>query len=254
MLWYKAWMETRWRFLIGLAVMSCYAAGVVLSWPKLMELMPLASNADASGELGRQIRESAERLSNYRAYIGSQWFGQDLRQMGTLFGVLLGTGGLLSQSAGGAALFTLSLPVSRKRLLGTRAAAGLAELSILTIGGSLLIPLLSPAVGKSYGMGETLIGSACMVITVAVFFSLAFLLSTVFTDVWRPLLIALGAAVAVHVSVQVFHVPARYVIFGDLRESYSSLADVPWLGLLVRATLSAGMLYGAMRNIARRDF
>ena len=44
--------------------------------------------------------------------------------------MLLGTGGLLSQAIGGGALFTLSLPVSRERLLGVRAATGLAELAV----------------------------------------------------------------------------------------------------------------------------
>ena len=53
--------------------------------------------------------------------------------MWTLFAVLLGTGGLLSQASGGGALFTLSLPVSRNRLLGVRAATGLAELLVLAL-------------------------------------------------------------------------------------------------------------------------
>jgi hypothetical protein len=30
MLWYKSWMETRWRFLIGLAVLMLSAASTVL--------------------------------------------------------------------------------------------------------------------------------------------------------------------------------------------------------------------------------
>ena len=36
----------------------------------------------------------------------------------TLFAVLLGTGGMLSQPSGDAVLFTLSMPASRRRLLG----------------------------------------------------------------------------------------------------------------------------------------
>lgn len=253
-LWYKAWMETRWRFLIGLVVVSCYAVGVILVWPKVMELIPLASSIDASGEVGRQIRESAEQLRDYRTYIWSQWFGKDLRQVGTLFAILLGTGGLLSQSAGGAALFTLSMPVSRRRLLATRAAAGLAELSVLAIGPSLLIPLLSPAVGKSYEAGESLINSGCLFIAATVFFSLSFLLSTVFTDVWRPLLIALAAAVVVGIFEQLFRGSSRYMLFDALSSGHSSIGELPWPGLVVRAALSAAMLYGAVIHIARKDF
>ena len=86
-----------------------------------------------------------------------------MTQMLSLFAVLLGTGGLLSQASGGGALFTLSLPVSRKRLLGVRAATGLAELLALAFVPPLLLPLLSPAVGQSYGIGDALVHGACLV-------------------------------------------------------------------------------------------
>src|SRR5216684_7806355 len=112
MLWYKSWMETRWRFLIGLVMLMCSAAGAVFVYPKVMKLMPLVPTLDAGGEIGRRIRESAELAREYRGYVWSQWFRQNLTQMWTLFAVLLGTGGLLSQTSGGATLFTLSMPAS----------------------------------------------------------------------------------------------------------------------------------------------
>src|SRR5438552_15619420 len=122
-----------------------------------MQLLALVPTADAGGEIGRRIREGAVLAREYRGYVWSQWFRQNLIQMWTIFAVLLGTGGLPSQGAGGAALFTLSLPVSRSRLLGIRTAAGLAELLVLAVVPSLLIPLLSPTVGEMYGVGNALI-------------------------------------------------------------------------------------------------
>src|SRR6266545_8206723 len=145
MLWYKSWLETRWRFIIGVVLLMCSAAGTVLAYPKVLQLMPLLPNVEVSGELGRRIREAAELARDYRGYVWSQWFRQNLMQMWTLLAVLLGTGGLLSQTSGGAALFTLSLPASRTQLTGVRAAAGLAELLVLALIPSLLISLLSPA-------------------------------------------------------------------------------------------------------------
>ncbi len=253
MLWYKSWLETRSRFLIGLALLCCSAAGVVLVWPKIMELMPLAASINVSGVLGRQIRESAEMSREYRGYIWSQWFRQNLVQLGTLFAVALGTGGLLSQRSEG--LFTLSLPVSRARLTMVRAAAGLAELCALAFVPSLLIPLLSPAVGKSYQPADAAIQSACMFLGAAVFFSMAFLLSTVFHDLWRPLLIAFTLAVVLGVSEEVFPDWSRYSIFHVMRaESYFRSGELPWQGLFASIAASAAMLYGAVRNVARRDF
>src|SRR5207249_9746555 len=124
MLWYKAWLETRWRFLIGLTLLMCSAMGVVFTYPKVLELMPMLPAIKIGGELGKQIREAAELTRDYRGYVWLQWFRKELLQLGTLFAVLLGSGGLFSQRS---ALFTLSLPASRRRLLGVRATAGLAE-------------------------------------------------------------------------------------------------------------------------------
>jgi len=71
-----------------------------------------------------RFARAAELTRDYRGYVWLQWFRKELLQLGTLFAVLLGTGGLFSQRS---ALFTLSLPASRRRLLGVRATAGLAD-------------------------------------------------------------------------------------------------------------------------------
>jgi ABC-2 type transport system permease protein len=255
MLWYKAWLETRWRFLIGLALLMCSAAGVVFTYPSVVKLMPLVPTLDVGGEIGRRIREAAELAREYRGYVWSQGFGQNLAQMATLFAILLGTGGLFSQSGDGAAIFTLSMPASRNRLLGVRAAAGLGELLVLAVLPSLLIPLLSPAVGETYGVGTALVHSVCLFVASAAFFSLAFLLSTHFNDVWRPLLIALGIAIVLALCEQVFRGLSRYGIFAVMTgQTYFRTGAVPWTGLLASAAVSAAMLYAATMTFARRDF
>jgi hypothetical protein len=255
MLWYKSWLETRWRFVIGLVLLILSAAGTVMAYPRVMKLLPLANTVDVGGELGRRIKEGAELARTYRGYVWSQWLRQSMTNMLTLFAVLLGAGGLLSQACGGGALFTLSLPATRNRLLGVRAATGLAELLGLALVPPLLLPVLSPAVGETYGIGDALAHGACLFIAGAVVFSLAFLLSTVFSDVWRPALIA-GCAAAVLGLCEPF-VPdlARYSLFGIMDgEVYFRGGGLPWLGLFASVAASAAMLYAATRNVARQDF
>jgi hypothetical protein len=74
---------------------------------------------DLAGDRG-EVREAAVLASSYRGYVWSQWYRQNLIQLWTIFAVILGTGGLLSQMSGGGGLFTLSLPVSRRELLTVR--------------------------------------------------------------------------------------------------------------------------------------
>lgn len=72
MRWYKSWLETRSRFPIGLALLTLSVAGAVVAYPRVVKLLPLVPTMEASGELGRRIREGAELMRNYRGYIWSQ--------------------------------------------------------------------------------------------------------------------------------------------------------------------------------------
>ena len=104
-------------------------------------------------------------------------------------------------------------------------------------------------------MSDVLVHSACFFVGGTVFFSLAFLLSTVWADIWRPLLIALAAAIVLALCEQVSRDFARYGIFRVMSgEEYFRNGAVPWLGLAITAALSAAMVYGAFVNIERRDF
>ena len=98
----------------------------------------------------------------------------------------------------------------------------------------LLIPLLSPAVGEAYGVGDALAHGACLFVGGSAFFGLAFLLSTVFTDLWRPLLAACAVAVVLATVGQAFRDVSRYGVFGVMSgEVYFRTGALPWLGLLV---------------------
>jgi hypothetical protein len=255
MLWYKSWLETRWRFAIGLAILILSATGTVLAYPRVVKLLPLVPSVADAGEVGRRLLEIAALSRTYRGYVWAQWLRQNNTQMLALFAALLGTGGLLSQSSGGGAFFTLSLPVSRGRLLGVRAATGLAELFALAFIPSLVLPLLSPAVGESFSLFDVLVYGTCAFFSAAVLFSLASLLSTVFTDIWRPALIVCLLAACVGIVEPFLGGYSRYGLFALMDgERYFRGSGVPWLGLLASAAVSGAMLFAASRNLARQDF
>jgi len=255
MFWYKSWLDTRWRFLIAFVVLTCSAVLTVLAYPKVVALLPLAANVSGAGELGRRIREVAELERTYRGYVWVQAFRQNLTQMGVLFAVLLGTGGLLPSGSNDTALFTMSLPASRNELLGARVATGLAQLALLAFVPALVIPLLSPVVGQTFTVASAAIHGACLFVAWTVFFSLALLLSTVVSGVWVPALIALCTALVLAALDQLAGGPAWYSIFSVMSgENYFRTGALPWTGLAVSAVAAAAMLYAGSRNFARHDF
>jgi ABC-2 type transport system permease protein len=255
MLWYKAWLETRWRFLSGFVLLILLAAGNVVEYPTVVKLRPVAATLETGDSVvGRTIRDALEVQRDYRGYVWWQWVKQNLTQTWTLFAVLLGSAGLSAQGSRRATLFTLSLPASRNRLLSVHAGTALAELMVLAIVPSLVFPLMSPAIGETYSVGSALVHATCVFVAGTVFFSLTLLLSTVFSDIWRPMILACAIAVTWAVSEQVFGGLLPYGIFRVMSaEAFFRTGTVPWAGLLTSAAVSLGLLYGAATNFARMD-
>ncbi len=250
MLWYKAWLDTRGRFLIGLVLLVLSAVGVVAGFPRVQRIG--AVELDPSDPLYQTLSDALELSRTFRGFVWHEWFRQNALTIGALFAALLGTSHIFSSSRRGL-LFTLSLPASRRQWFATRAATGLAELLVLMVVPSLVIGVLAAAMGQPYDFGEGLVYALCGFVGVAGFFGLAMWLSTIFHDTWRPVVIVCLAAVCV--SFFEFLVPRGFGIFSVLSaESYFRSGSLPWVGLTVFVALAAGLLYAAAHQIERLDF
>ncbi len=257
MLWHKAWLETRWRFISALLILTVVAGGNVYDYLATQQLLPRLNvstpspAAEATGLAGA-LREAIELQKTFRGFIWYQAFRQTLTQMGVLFAVLLGCGGLLSESSKGSALFTLSLPVTRKQLLGARLGTGLAELFALAMAPPLAISILAPTIGQQFALVDALAHGICIFVAATVFFSLASFLSTLFGDIWRPLLITIGIACVV--AALSFVVPQLSIFSVMSGESYFRTGALPWAGFVTSAVIATALLYSAAETLERRDF
>jgi ABC-2 type transport system permease protein len=111
MLWYKAWLETRARFLVSLLGMA-----ILPSWFVLHE------DRAAGKLLGENW--SYRPLQGGHSLIAAMWIAAV---------VLLTMGGLLRERAAGTASFTLSLPVARITLMRVRILCRLAQAASLAV-------------------------------------------------------------------------------------------------------------------------
>jgi ABC-type transport system involved in multi-copper enzyme maturation permease subunit len=257
MLLHKAWLETRWRFISALVILTMLSASSVFSYFANSRLMselattPVPAAAEAS-PLGAAIREAIELQKEFRGFIWYRTFRDNLTNMGVFFAILLGCGGLLSETSKGSALFTLSLPVTRKQLIGARATTGLLQCLAIAMVPPLVLPILAPAIGERFGIVDALAHGLCIFFVGALFFSLASFLSTLFADIWRPMLIALGIACAI--AIVSFVVPQLALFSVMSGESYFRTGTLPWTGLLTSAVLATALLYSAAETLERRDF
>ena len=253
MLWYKAWLETRWRFLIGLALLMLSAGGTVV-----FGLSAGGEAAAAGADAGRSAAssaggspKSAELARTTAATSGRSGSGRTCAQTWTLFAVLLGTGGLLSQASGGGALFTLSLPVSRDRLLGVRAATALAELLVLALRPVAADPAAVAGRRRRATASATRSSTACACSSPAP-------CSSAWRSCCPPCSATSGGRCdravrgeSVSLVRQVVGGLSRDSLFGVMSaETYFRGGGLPWLGLLVSAAVSAAMLYAAAETRA----
>ena len=117
MLWYKAWLETRGRFLACLITLTLFCFIFV-------------HHAQEIAFRGDGLSRPGGPADFYRLLYVNQQF---LVIMWVVSAVLLGMGGLVREKSVGVSTFTLSLPVSRARLFGVRVATGIFQAAALAI-------------------------------------------------------------------------------------------------------------------------
>ena len=57
MVWRKAWIDTRWHFLVGLAIVLVAVCGTVASYDELQRLLPQleSSSVEANGRIAAAL-------------------------------------------------------------------------------------------------------------------------------------------------------------------------------------------------------
>jgi hypothetical protein len=254
MLWYKSWLDTRWRFLTGLLILLALGCFTVMSYSMVQQLASSVTPAQLTDNdsLQQEIQESLEAMRTFPGYAWSQWFAGNFSSLLVIFAALLGSGSPLVKSGSGA-LFSLALPASRGRWIGTRAAMGLAELFAIALVPSVAITVFAPLVAEQFALMDAVVYGACAFVVASLFFGLAMFLSTVFNDVWRPLL--LTCLVFIGLVALGTWLPEQRGLYPALTgRSFFYSRTLAWPELSLSAAGAAALLYAAAANVARRDF
>src|SRR5215813_10200155 len=162
MLWYKAWRESRVRFLLTVAVWTFLCVGLVY---RARTGFPPPERPDLP----------------YSAWVWSNIYGNMNPTVFIILVMILGLGGLQRERPVGTAAFTLSLPVTRFRLVTVRAAVGLLQVIALSFTPAMVIPTLSPLLARqSYSETQALQFGLLFLAWGSVAFAVGFLWSSLF--------------------------------------------------------------------------
>ncbi len=237
MLWYKVWMETRWRFLVCLALVLLPSYGF-LTWRVLL---------DVDGPAGY-----------LKSLFGSY---QIAAVIWLLSAILLGLGGLVREKAVGSSSLTLALPVSRGRLVAVRVGVGVAEAIALAVAPWVSNILTSVFKGTPFSMSQ---GGCCILLLAGggmVYLALAVLISSVIEGEYTSLGVALGVVIlAFDLSRRVDWLKGLNLIplvtgNGYINKGTFLFSEaLPWSRILASLSVAALMILASIGIIQRREF
>lgn len=261
MLWYKAWLETRFRFAVG-AALVCALCGFFVLWNPFILWTWQEHQQHHPNEIEPEwiLRATVD----YPYFIWHFLFRSMLQQLWALIALLVGFGGLARESTQGAAGFTLSLPVSRRRIVSVRAAVGGIEIAILGLIPAVLLPVLSVYIGKPYPPFQGIAHAVLMVTGGVVFFSLGIFLSTAFQSEHTPVLVGIACVALFYFVLQPYADDGAPVPFGlrllDVSRVMagapylSTAATYPLIGVGISLLAACGLFYLTLQITEKRDY
>jgi ABC-2 type transport system permease protein len=247
-LWYKAWLETRSRFLTSLATLTMFSSIFVhhALYMACMNSLPCSE----------EIKSSEWRSEFHRLLFINQ---QYVVVMWILAVVLLAMGGLVREKALGTSSLTLTLPVSRARLMRVRVAMGVFQAIALGV-----VPWVSVFVISSRArmpISITQVGSYVLLLIGGglVYFAMAILISSLITGEYTAPALAFGvvllAAMLFDNWLRRFNV--WRLVTGDFsidRNTFLLSKHLPWPGILASLSAAALMLLASVMAVQRREF
>jgi ABC-2 type transport system permease protein len=235
MLWLKGWLETRFRLLFML----------IFTAPLLFVMHSAGAHATASSVSGRVAGLVSQVIPFFIVFTCAFLAGA---------GIATQTSFQASKGLHGSALFTLSMPVRRLRLLAVRAGIGWLETSavigVLCCEMWLEIPMQRAGVTpiEMFEQAATLI--AC---SSAIYF-LSVLLGTMLDDQWRVRGTVL-ASVGIWVLCTELSLPAFADIAHGIGERSPLVAHtIPWNVMAFSLGLSAILFFAALKIAQRREY
>jgi|SRR5262252_681262 len=246
MLYYKAWLESRVRFLAAGALLSLYCLTFVqrahLDFPPVLEpMLPYTAH------LWRGI-----------------YNGFDAVVFVVMSGVL-GLGGLERERESGSSAFTLALPVSRLQLLWPRVAVAMLEMAVLTAIPLVVVPWASASIGREYPVVHAMRFATLFAITGTLWVAAGVLASIALSGTYASLAATLLAPAICAAAFSSTALRARPVlsplnVMNGSRLPFlnpvTALAEgsLPWAALLSFVVASVVLLGIASVLACRRDF
>jgi ABC-2 type transport system permease protein len=259
MLYYKAWLESRTRFILALAALVALSVVVVFSHSIAVEhmttMLRLHPGLHRPWWINRELHE-------YPFYIWRAIYRGWFRNAWIVCSILAGVGGLTQESVRGSVAFSLSLPVRRRQFTVAHIMVGCAELLILALSPVLIVPALSTFVGGHFSVTEAACRGVLLFAGGVVVFGFTCAAASLVESASVPVIVSIAAVISLASVLSPYESGLSEPLTMsaiDLFRMISGPPDLgwstfPWLGLLVSLVLSILAAFSTVRVIDARDY
>jgi ABC-type transport system involved in multi-copper enzyme maturation permease subunit len=238
MLWYKAWLETRSRFLLSFFAIIAICSYLILH--------------------GDHVNAALQPQTWY--YFVLQNAHAKLAMLWIVAVSLLSMGGLVRETAVGASDFTLALPVSRARLMWARIGIGILQAMSLALVPWLAMFLLACATGKANSVENAALHLLLLAGGGSVFVAWGLFVSSLISGEYTAPAVCLG--VVLLVSIVLGDPPLNAwspfsLVTGETylnRHTGMLAGNLPWGRLGLTVLTAVALLGAAVKAVQRRDF
>jgi hypothetical protein len=223
MLWYKAWLETRWRFIFMLATIAVMWVPDLLGLPSQRLAIAL--------RLAAVLQFSVTALFLAGAGINTQ----------TFYAATTGYHGSM--------LFTLSLPVSRRRLFLVRAGLGALETWVFI---AVLVSVMVLRAPQALSSAEALRYAARAMICIMAVYSLSALLACFLDEMWQ----FMSSALVLGALAALMSRSSLVAQFSPLRglTVYPAHATMPWAPVMASIVITVVLVCSSLLVLRRKEF
>ncbi len=206
-------------------------------------------------------------IYNYDWYLWHYLYNNYLQQVWGLFTLLFAFGGLIREKNAGTALFSLSMPVSRRRWLFTRLAMALIESVALSLFAVVVVMIGSSVIHQPYSLTQILLHTALMVgrgrlsNSIREFVLLAVSQATIYVCCFTLVLLGVPYLRSFRTTCSTYAISAEPVgsLYFDFAHAMAgpwqlSWATAPWLTLLATWALAALCLTASVAYGDRIDY
>ncbi|HEX3927836.1 MAG TPA: ABC-2 transporter permease [Gemmatimonadales bacterium] len=265
MLWRKHWLQLRWLTLAGAVLLT------VIAWITV-DGQRSASFASDVAEIATALPGTVTRYtvpSPFTRYLEAHALGGPLQALLIGLALCIGVGGPGFERSGTTAVFTLSLPYTRRRLVLGRFLAAATVIALLSIFVVLLIAALAAFEGQGaeFPFAEALAIGVCLASGAIAVLSLSFLLANVTGNTIATLASAIVILIVVSMVVGAAYdrwwrtpniwlqvaAPFDYMRLMGAKD-FTATSRLPWPRIGAALALSGALAVATVAWVERQDF